>query len=273
MLQLAAHNPSQIFLAARTPSKAEAAINEIKNAVPSANITSLQLDLTSLDSIKAAVDTFQSQTKRLDILMNNAGIMACPPGVTMEGYEIQFGTNHVGHALLTKLLLPTLESTAKDPSSDVRIINLSSEGHNMAPSGGIMFDKAKLDAQITWVRYGNSKLANILYSRELADRYPDITSVSIHPGIIKTDLYAASKESNIFMRYGMMFFGPLIMKDVHQGALNQLWAAVAPKNDLVNGAYYTPIGNKSRCSSYARDRTLSKELWDWTEKELSSRGY
>lgn len=173
--QLAKHNP-QIFLAARDKAKADATIADIKKELPNAKITFLELDLASFASVKKAADTFEASSKRLDILMNNAGIMACPAGLTKEGYEIQFGTNHMGHALLSKLLLPTLQRTAKEPGSDVRIINLSSWGNNFAPKGGLIFDAMKTDMQsyTTFSRYGQSKLANILFNRELAKRYPSI---------------------------------------------------------------------------------------------------
>ena len=215
--------------------------------MPSAKVTFLHLDLSSFRSISSAAREFTSQSSRLDVLLNNAGIMAVPAGTTEEGYEIQFGTNHLGHALLTKLLLPTLLSTA-EKGTDVRIVNLSSEGHNLAPTGGILFDKSKLDAQGTWARYGQSKLANILHARELARRYPSITAVSVHPGLITTDLYKPNKESNLLVRYGMAVMGPFIMQDVKQGALNQLWTAVAKKGEVVNGAYYKPVGQLSKGS-------------------------
>lgn len=114
VLQLAKHNPSRPYLAARTPSKAEAAIRDIKAAVPNANITFLQLDLASLKSVKQASDTFLASSDRLDLLINNAGIMALPERLTSDGYEVQFDTNHMGHDL-TKLLLPTLQATSRRP--------------------------------------------------------------------------------------------------------------------------------------------------------------
>jgi len=273
VLQLAKHNPSEIYLAARTPSKAEAAIAEIKAVVPSANIKFLNLDLTSFVSIADAARQFTSRSQRLDVLVNNAGVMALPPGTTKDGYEIQFGTNHVGHALLTKLLMPTLTATAKQPGSDVRIINLSSEGHNFAPSGGVTWDKANMDALGPWGRYGNSKLANILFARELSAKYPTITSVSVHPGLIATDLYGPNKASNAFSRYGLALLQPLIFSSIEQGTRNQLWAATAPMDQLKTGAYYKPVGNLSSGSGYAQDGKMAENLWEWTEKELASKGY
>lgn len=271
--QLAKHEPSHIYLAARTPSKGEAAAAAVKQALPHANITFLPLDLASFDSISSAARLFKRQSQRLDVLINNAGVMALPPGTTSEGYEIQLGTNHVGHALLTRLLLPTMLSTAKEKNSDVRIIHLTSEAHQLAPrSSGLRLNKAQLDQESTWVRYGHSKLANIMYARELAERYPSITSVAVHPGIIKTDLYGPNQRSSTIMKYGLMIFGSL-MKTIETGVHNQLWAATTEKENLVNGAYYTPVGCRSNGGGYAQNQKLSKELWDWTEKELDSKGY
>ncbi|KAF3360644.1 Histone H2A [Verticillium dahliae VDG1] len=150
VLQLSKHKPARIYLAARTESKAQAAIDEIRKTVPNAApISFLSLDLTSFDSIKKAAAEFLSKEDRLDILINNAGIMATPNGTTKEGYEIQFGTNHVGHALLTNLLLPTLKRTAAatSPPRDVRIVNISSLLENTAPPTN-PYDFAKLKTDL-----------------------------------------------------------------------------------------------------------------------------
>merc|ERR1711977_120003 len=170
------------------PSKHEP-ISEIKKAVPNGNVSFLQLDLSSFESVKKAAEEFKGKSDRLDILVNNAGIMATPYSKTNEGYEIQFGTNHMGHALFTKLLLPTLLKTAETPGADVRVVNLSSEGHNMAPNGGILFDQAALEKVGPWARYGQAKLANILHARELQKHHPSLTATALHPGVIVTDLY------------------------------------------------------------------------------------
>ncbi|KAI9754493.1 MAG: hypothetical protein M4579_004663 [Chaenotheca gracillima] len=272
VLQLAKHKPAQIFLASRTPSKGEAAVADIKKAVPEANVTHLSLDLASLDSVKAAAKSFLAQSQRLDILINNAGIMAVPPGTTADGYEIQFGTNHIGHAALTKLLLPTLLSTAsKSPESAVRIINLSSEGHRFAPTAtGINLTDLTLPTSNGWARYGQAKLANILFTKSLAKHHPTLQSVAVHPGIVKTDLYLPSGDENFLIRWGARVFGGLAFVDVPTGAKNQLWAATSSK--VESGGYYTPVGNKSQGSGYTRDEELAEKLWDWTEKELTKHG-
>ncbi|KAI9838916.1 MAG: hypothetical protein M1819_004124 [Sarea resinae] len=273
-LQLAKHNPSHIYLAARTASKAEAAITDIKKALPSAPITHLSLDLTSFASIKNAAETFTQASSRLDLLINNAGVMAMPFGTTEEGYEIQFGTNHVGHFLFTKLLLPTLLKTAEGPDADVRIVNLSSEGHRLAPTGGLILDPAESEKKTgPWSRYGQSKLSNILFTRQLAQRYPSITAVAVHPGVIYTDLYGPSEKSNFIMRYGLGVLGPWVFGGVPQGAKNQLWAATAPKAEVKSGAYYKPVGSLNAGSAYAQDEKLAAKLWDWSEEETKKHGF
>ncbi|KAF2629506.1 NAD(P)-binding protein [Macroventuria anomochaeta] len=275
---LAAHNPSRIYLAARTASKASTAIGDIKSAVPSAcEIVHLPLDLTSFSSIAEAAATFHRSETRLDILINNAGIMACPYSTTKEGYEVQFGTNHMGHALLTRLLLPTLLKTA-ETHGDARIVTLSSAGHAIGVPGGLIFDQQKLEQQSTWKRYGQSKLCNLLFARELAERYPQIMSVSIHPGIIFTDLFQ-SLRPNVFLKAGLWIYGlfffliPGHFKTTEGGAMNQTWAATAKKEELVNGAYYRPVGVKSEGSRAARDKGLQKKLWEYTEAELGRHGF
>lgn len=273
VLELAKHNPKEIFLAARTQSKAEAAIEDIKKEVPNAAVTYLHLDLTDFASIETAAKTFQSKSDRLDILLNNAGIMAVPYSKTAQGYEIQFGTNHMGHALLTKLLLPTLTKTAEVPGSDVRIINLSSAGHQLAPSGGIIYDQDKLETYNTWGRYGQSKLANILHARILAKQYPQITSAAVHPGVILTDLYATQKESNFIMKWGLWAVGGLAMGDPKSGALNQLWASTAPKEEVQKSIFWNPVAKASTGSSYAKNENLAEKLWEYTEEELKKHGY
>jgi NAD(P)-dependent dehydrogenase (short-subunit alcohol dehydrogenase family) len=127
------------------------------------------------------------------------------------------GTNHIGHALLTKLLLPTLLKTAEQPDSDVRVVNVSSVGHMMAP--GIIYDQDKLGTYNTWRRYGQSKLANIYHARELQRRYPQITATSIHPGVIITDLYASQQKTNILVKTFLPLLKAVTL-DVPGGAKN-----------------------------------------------------
>jgi len=271
ILQLAKHNPSNIYLAARSQQKAKDAILDIKKVVPEAKIEYLQLDLGSLASVQAAADRFLSRNDRLDILINNAGIMAGPMDTTKDGFEIQFGTNHVAHHLLTKLLLPTMLHTAETTKTTPRIVALTSAAIQMAPEGGIIFDKEKLAKETPWKRYGQAKLANLLHAKELAKRYPAITAVSVHPGTIQTGLWDQNKQMNMFVRFGVNVLGGLWLKSVEEGAKNQLWAATAP--GVKSGTHYVPVGKADKGTAYAQDAALATKLYDWTEKELKGLGY
>ncbi|KKK20788.1 putative short-chain dehydrogenase [Aspergillus rambellii] len=274
ILQLAKHNPKKIFLAARAKPKAERAIESLKSQLQNeVDITWLPLDLTSIQSIQDAAQDFCAQSSRLDILMLNAGVMALPPGETELGHEIQLGTNHTGHFLLTQLLLPTLLQTAEEqPHSDVRVVSLSSVGHNLAPPFETILDQETLKKVNTNTRYGASKAANILFAAELARRYPSITAVSVHPGIIFTDLYASASESSALgalASKGLSVLGT----SVPVGAHNQLWAAAgAKKEDLVNGGYYIPVGHLKPQNIYALSKDFGRRLWEWSEAELRKAG-
>lgn len=202
--------------------------------------------------------------------------MAFPPGQTKDGYEIQFGTNHMGHALMIQMLLPLLQRTAEEPNSDVRIINMSSVAYTNATSEGIAFDtlktpQAKLGGMIpgpTWARYGQSKLANMLYARELAKHYPQIKTVAIHPGFIKTDLFS---QTSFLMTQFFRVYVPAGegWTPVSQGPYNQTWAGTTAKQNLESGTYYVPLAKKGQLkTAAARDDKLASKLWDWTQKEL-----
>jgi NAD(P)-dependent dehydrogenase (short-subunit alcohol dehydrogenase family) len=274
VLQLAKHNPAKLYLAARTEAKARDAIKSIKSAISKpVDIEYLPLDLASLKSVREAAERVNASTSRLDILILNAGIMAVPPGKSESGHDIQLGTNHIGHFQLTKLLLPLLERTAAMPGSDVRVISVSSEAYNMAPPIDTITSTEKLTATGPWTRYGASKAANILFAAELARRYPAFKSVSLHPGMIKTDLYLPNQEINSLFKYGLALFSPLVLRGVPEGAQNQLWAAAgAKREELIDGAYYTPVGKSHAGNKFANDQEGGKRLWDWTEAELKKAG-
>lgn len=276
VLQLAKRNPAKLYLSARSKPKGGAAIAEITKAVPSAKITFLELDLSSFASVKRAADTILAAESRLDILLNNAGIMAVPPALTEDGYEIQFGTNHMGHALLTKLLMPLLSKTAGQRDSDVRIINLSSTAHMLPPSGGFLPDACKTNMESTntlW-RYGQSKLANILFTKELARRYPNIKSVAVHPGRVKSQLTDQWLTGNFsVMGTFQKVVDVLIETPVEKGALTQLWTVAVKKENLKNGAYYQPVAKEGGETGTAKNMKLARKLWEWTEEEFTRQGY
>jgi NAD(P)-dependent dehydrogenase (short-subunit alcohol dehydrogenase family) len=206
--------------------------------------------------------------------MCNAGIMAFPASTSVDGYEIQFATNHLGHALLIQLLLPTMLATAES-GADVRIVNLTSVAYRSAPGAkGIEFATLKSEQShlgpITnpskWMRYAQSKLANILYTQELSRRYPSILSVAIHPGYIKTDLH---KTEGFIDRQLVNFMSGGNWIDVAEGPFNQVWAATAEKEKVKSGAYYEPVAVESPVAHKSAESVeVADELWEWTEKAL-----
>lgn len=269
-LELSKHNPSQIWIAARNAQKANAAISEIRSQSPGVSLEFLELDLTSFASVKKAASHLIESVSRLDIAFLNAGIMACPPGLTTDGYEIQFGTNHLGHALLLKLLTPLLRHTASStqPRTEVRVVFVSSVAHKFTIPEGIDFKLLKTNAAAisTNNRYGQSKLANVLYAQEVARRCPEFTTVSIHPGTVKTDLQK-SNDGSLLMRGFQALFVPLIGVSVQEGAKNQLWASVA--QGVSSGEYYEPVGKPGNASQQGKSKELAAKLWDWTDRELA----
>lgn len=198
--------------------------------------------------------------------------MGVPYSKTKQGYEIHFGTNHMGHALFTKLLLPTILKTAALPGSDVRIINVSSYAHTLAPRGGIIFDQIGAEAQSANARYGSSKLANILHTRSLARKYPQITATSVHPGVILTDIFA-SVAGGVVMSLFLQHVVPRFAQTVPEGARNHLWAAVGPRESARQAYFYNPVGKADAGNKYAQDEGLGQKLWDYTEGELAKHGY
>ena len=211
--------------------------------------------------------------------MNNAGIMAQPPGLTSDGYELQFGTNHMGHFLFTQRLLPLLQKTAAEPGSDVRILNVTSDGHKFAPTGGFVPEKALTDMKEynTFTRYGQSKLANILFTTELAKRYPRITSVSVHPGGVATGLAGPFMEAHPWLTRALEPVWGLLAKGAEEGAWTQTWAAVTAlgegKGKVRQSEYYVPVAQVGGRSAYAKDGELAERLWGWSEREVKRHGF
>lgn len=275
---LATKRPAHVFFSGRNSRKAEELIRKVNKTSPETKLTFIQCDLSDLSSVKQAGQSLLAQIDRLDVFIANAGVMALPPGKSKDGYEIQFATNHLGHALLTQMLLPLMLRTAEQPGSDVRIINLSSSAYKQAPRGGFDFDSLKTDQDSLGgmipggklCRYGQSKLANMSYAQALARRFPAIKSVSVHPGYIKTDLFATMSTLNMLpLRVIVPMDGG--WTPVEQGCWNQVWAATTARQNLEDGAYYVPVAKKGKLeTSQSRDARLADRLYEWTEKELAS---
>jgi NAD(P)-dependent dehydrogenase (short-subunit alcohol dehydrogenase family) len=236
-------------------------------------VTYIACDQTSLASVQAAAKKLLALVDRLDTFIANAGIMGGDPGVSNDGYEVQFAINYLSHALFVKLLLPILERTASI-TSDARIILLSSVGFRYTPPGGIIFKDLKSDQtnlpigmmQAKWLRYGQSKLAMVLYAHDLAHRYPNITTLTLHPGAINTGLI---EDKPMLDRWFLKLatLGKTVPLD--QGVWNTCWAATAPTNDkLVSGGLYEPVGVPMDGTKDSESARLKAALLEWTDKEL-----
>lgn len=278
---MAAHGASVLMLA-RDRARGDEALARVRSAVPDADLALEVVDLADLASVRAFADRFSESGQAIDVLMNNAGVMACPFGHTADGFEMQFGTNHLGHFELTRLLEPAL--LAGDAP---RIVCLSSAAHGIADVDldDPNFERSEYDP---WVSYGRSKSANALHALALAQRLGDrgVLSFSVHPGGIMTNLgrhltddliaqmieraeqrSAASGESG-----GMRF------KSVEQGAATQVWAATAADLAAHNGAYLADCGvgvaganvGRNGFESYITDEARAHRLWELSERLVGS---
>lgn len=263
---------ARVILACRDLTKADAAAQDIKSIPPSkpnreqfvgepGEVVVCKLDLTSLASVRECAKHISTTESAVHILINNAGIMMCPKGVTEDGFETQFGTNHLAHFLFTLLLLPKMIQSQKNSDFCCRIINVSSTAHSF-PGADINFDDLMMEKSYTPLSaYNQSKLANVLFTRELARRLKEanitgVNTYSLHPGVIKTEVtrhFGAAK-----MLYGML--GPFI-KNAEQGAQTTLHCALDDGAAKETGLYYRDCAVLTP-STAARDDVKAAKLWD-----------
>ncbi|XP_072017683.1 retinol dehydrogenase 13-like isoform X2 [Amphiura filiformis] len=233
-----ARRGARVILACRDTSKADKAAQEIRQDTGSTNIVVHKLNLASLQSVRDFSQKILDEENRLDILINNAGIMMCPQWETEDGFEMQMGTNHLGPFLLTNLFLDLIKKSA--PS---RIVNVSSTAHSLfTPAGGIDFDDINCKKSYDpMAAYGKSKLANILFTRALAKRLKGtgVTTYSLHPGSIQTDLQRTAADQYfwaplLFNKFTYAFF----FKTPTQGAQTSIFCAVDESVANSSGKYY-----------------------------------
>jgi NAD(P)-dependent dehydrogenase (short-subunit alcohol dehydrogenase family) len=240
-----------VVIACRDVEKGKAALDECTAKTGSKDVHVMQLDLASLKSVRTFAEAFMAKFKRLDVLVENAGVMTRKRQLTADGLEMNFGVNHVGHFLLTELLLPLLKASA--PS---RIVVLSS---NMHASGRIDFDDLAMEQ--SWRgSYPRSKLANMLFVRALSRRL-DGTGVvvnGLHPGVISTELardYAAP----------IRLIAKWFLKSPEQGARTSLYLATAPEAVGISGRYFADA-KETKPGEAALDDALAERLWTVTER-------
>lgn len=264
-----ARKGAQIILACRNLDKAQFALSQIQAEITETKAEILKLDLANLKSIQQFVDSFKKKYDRLDILLNNAGIMMVPYGKTEDGFENQFGTNHLGHFALTGLLIELLHKTP-----GARVVNISSNAHHFGEMdfSNLMFEDG--EGYLAQKAYGRSKLANLLFTYELQRRFEargvNTIAVAAHPGISNTNLAA-----HIFKRWRLKMLQPLMglmLQSAAMGALPGIRAAVDPT--VSGGQYFGPDGSKER-SGYpvvvfsneaSHNLEDALQLWEISEK-------
>lgn len=248
---------AQVIGTARTVEKAKAACDGAQGkTVP------LACELSDPASVRACVAEVKARGLKLDGLIANAGIMALPKLEKGHGYELQFFTNHIGHFMLVTGLLEQLNDGA-------RVVMLSSAAHTMAPKEGIQFDNLDgAKSYSDWTAYGQSKLANLLFAKELARRFKGTkkTANAVHPGVINTNL---GRHMNPVMSAVFGLTGPLFLKSVPQGAATEVYVATHPSLADVSGQYFADC-NVAKSRADADDAELAKKLWEVSEKIVAA---
>jgi len=250
-----------VVILCRNTEKAEAAAEEIRKETKG-DVVVHKLDLASLKSVRECAEQLGNSLEKIDILINNAGIMTCPEMRTEEGFEMQIGTNHFGHFLLTNLLMPLLKRAAPG----ARIVNVSSLAHEQ----GVMqwddlnFEKTPYSAIKA---YSQSKLANILFSKELARRGEGsgVSVYSLHPGVINTDLGRHMKDTFGAIGGCMMAVAAPFIKTVASGAQTTIYCAVEEKIAEHSGKYYSDCAEKQP-RPQAESMEDAKRLWEESER-------
>ncbi|KAJ7219886.1 NAD-P-binding protein [Mycena haematopus] len=265
---------AKVYLAARSQEKAAAAIKALEKETKKKAIF-LELDLSDLVSVRKAAETFLAQESKLDILINNGGVMIAPPKqLTVQGYDYQFGTNTIGHFFFTELLLPALTKAHEETGVRSRIINVSSVAHSFAPGNGMDFTTLKggpeRDAYIkktgafkaAWGLYGESKIGNIFIANYWAREHGDVlVSCSVHPGRIKSGVrqHAPSFIKNV---------GNFLSYPTPMGAHTQLWGATTAPEAEINGKYLIPWAQVGKPDPRAENQKLEEEVVAYIREQI-----
>ena len=268
---------AHVAMAARDPASNAEAAERIRASVPEADLSLHELDLADLASVARFAERAADSFDRVDVLINNAGVMACEEGRTADGFETQFGTNHLGHFALTLRLMPLLRRT-----SSPRVVTLSSGGHRISDVdlADPNFETTPYDA---WVAYGRSKSANAHFAAEFVRRAGEpLLSFSVHPGAIATRLgrHMTPEVTEALMermrasaaRQGGSSGGGMRFKSVEAGAATQVWAATSPDAAAHNGGYLADCGPtvpgpaERDHESWIADATTAGRLWELSEQ-------
>eukprot|EP01013_Petalomonas_cantuscygni_P037853 TRINITY_DN68773_c0_g1_i1.p1 TRINITY_DN68773_c0_g1~~TRINITY_DN68773_c0_g1_i1.p1 ORF type:complete len:368 (+),score=64.89 TRINITY_DN68773_c0_g1_i1:91-1194(+) len=266
----------RVVLAGRSQDKLDAAAEQLRREVPDAQVETLIVDLLSFASVRTAAQTFLKRHDRLNILVNNAGIMARPFSLSTDGWEQQFAACHLGHFLLTELLMPALRAAARTPSSPdappsismARVVNVSSVGHRAVRRlpRDTLFDATavnRAEGYSPFAAYARAKLANIIHARMVAEREArkgtGVVAVSLMPGAILTHLGDHIVSVPDMVKNATRFIPGL--KGQHQGAATSVFCAIAPRVARHSGAYFEDCSVNPCTHPFATDSTTARALW------------
>lgn len=262
---------AEVLLIARDQPKLQAVADDLRRQQPGAKLHTQCMDLADLDSVRAAAGEILRRHPRIHLLINNAGVMACPLARTAQGFEMQFGTNHMGHFLFTCLLAPALVAAAPG-----RVVNLSSGGHKFANFN--FDDPAYFDRDYDkWQAYGESKTANILFTVALDKRLRErgVRAFAVHPGVIMTNLARHLQQADFELLNAKTPPGQkLEFKTVQQGAATTVWAATTAELEGRGGIYLencqiarpAVAGGDGGIEAYAVDAAAAERLWSLSEE-------
>ncbi|PUZ46473.1 hypothetical protein GQ55_7G081100 [Panicum hallii var. hallii] len=253
-----------VVMGVRNLSTASQVREKIVGQVPTAKIEILELDLSSMSSVRRFVDNFDVLDLPLNILVNNAGIAFVPFKLSEDGIELHFATNHLGHFLLTDLLLEKINVTAKESGIEGRVVIVASDSYKHSYREGIRFDKINDESGYNSIlAYGQSKLANILHSNELSSHLKEqdakVVVNSLHPGAVVTNIARYWG----FLNGLLSSLGKFVLKGVEQGAATVCYLALHPQVAGVTGSYFVDC-NTVQLKSHATDKELAKRLWDFS---------
>ncbi|XP_049377233.1 short-chain dehydrogenase TIC 32, chloroplastic-like isoform X1 [Solanum stenotomum] len=256
-----------VIVAVRNMENGKKIKENILKSIPNAKIDFMDLNLSSMESIRKFAKEYNSAGHPLNLLINNAGVMIPSFTLSQDKIELQFAVNHLGHFLLTNLLLENMKNTAKNSKKEGRIVNVASAAHDFAYSQGIIFDKINdKESYNKFHAYGQSKLANILHANELAKRLKEegvnISANSVHPGPIATNIM---RYNNPYFTGIVNWIGRYVLKNFEHGASTTCYVALHPQVKGVSGEYFSDNNIAiNKTTSLAKDSDLAKKVWEFS---------
>ena len=250
---------AEIVITSRSADKAEAAVNEIRSASGNDKVDYVLIDLSSQKSVRQAAEELKTKCPKIDVLINNAGCYISDLQLNADGLEMQFGTNHIGHFLLTNLIIDNIKSAGK-----ARIINLSSIAHKSTRELNLNDINYENQEYGGWKAYSRSKYCNILFTKELAKRLEGsgVTANAVHPGGVRTEI--AEKNANWFTKLGWIVMKPFMIT-VEKGAATSIYLASSPEAEGETGGYWVKC-KKHFSNRPSQDESNWKALWKKSEE-------